>query len=59
MGDFTQNGQTTEEQQPVSAEPPPPTTGPYVPGPIIIDIGPVPLPEGQEPWPTTLEIVET
>jgi RHS repeat-associated protein len=59
MGNFSQNGQTSEEQQqPAQQQAPPPPGGPFVPGPIIIDVGPVPLPEGQEPWPTTLEIVE-
>ena len=58
MGDFTQNGQTSEEQQqPPPAQTPPSPAGPYTPGPIMIDVGPAPLPEGQKPWPTTLEVV--
>ena len=37
---------------------PAPPGGPVSPGPIKIDIGPVPLPEGEEAWPTSLEIIE-
>lgn len=37
---------------------PPPPGGPASAGPTKIEIGPVPLPEGQEPWPTTLEIID-
>lgn len=32
--------------------------GPVSPGPIKIDVGPAPLPEGEEPWPTTIEVVQ-
>jgi hypothetical protein len=37
---------------------PPPPGGPVSPGPIKIDIGPVPLPEGEVAWPTIFEVVE-
>jgi RHS repeat-associated protein len=60
LGNFSLNGQTAsepEQQQPPAALPPPPG-GPFVPGPIKIDIGPVPLPEGEQAWPTTIEIVQ-
>lgn len=46
-----------DPQQPAGGGPPPPG-GPVSVGPIKIDIGPAPLPEGQEPWPTTLEVVQ-
>jgi len=44
-------------QQPAPAGPPPPG-GPVSPRPIRIDVGPAPLPEGQQPWPTTIEVVQ-
>jgi RHS repeat-associated protein len=55
---FSLNGQTDQQaQQPAPGLPPPPG-GPVTVGPITIDVGPIPLPEGQVAWPTTLEIVE-
>lgn len=48
-----------EPQQPAPAQStPPPPGGPVSAGPIKIDIGPVPLLPGEEPWPTTLEVVQ-
>jgi RHS repeat-associated protein len=51
------NDQTSQQPQPQAPAGPPPPGGPVTLGPIKIDVGPVPLPEGQEPWPTSLEAV--
>ena len=58
-GDFSVSSPTTNEPQKRAPLLPPPPGGPVTLGPIEIDIGPVPLPEGQEAWPTTIEIVES
>lgn len=61
LGTFSISGQVSEQQgqqpAPLPVGPPPPG-GPVTPGVNKIDVGPSPLPPGQEPWPTTLEVVE-
>ncbi len=38
---------------------PPPPGGPVSTKPPTVDVGPAPLPGGQEPWPTTVEVTQT
>ena len=56
--DQNERREKQQRQQPAPGLPPPPGGPVAPPGPIKIDIGPVPLPEGEVAWPTTLEIVE-
>ncbi len=53
-----QRRQQAEQQRQQQQTTPPPPGGPVTPGPIKIDIGPVPLPEGEVAWPTSLEVVQ-
>lgn len=55
---FSPYGQTLDQRSQTSPGQPPPPGGPVSPGPIKIDIGPVPLLDGEVAWPTILEIVE-
>ena len=60
LGNFSLNQQSSEvvEQPQQTQGMPPPPGHPITPGPIIIDIGPPPLMAGEEPWPTTIEVVQ-